>query len=200
MSYYDYYGAETTDAIATTDAAAPEQEYEMVADPTWVEPPPPVTPVMFLFSLVPVSDLFTYYKLNDAYSGNDSDWKNVANLQLVGGAIKLTIFFIATPFPYVHARFLPIALTSTLQELVALYLINTAEGNNAYADVNMLYGATAWGAVYSAFSTYLEIIKPPLEAPLVRADSLYGDDEPAEDDTADAAAATDSYSGYYGYY
>ena len=197
MSYYDYYGAETTDAVATTYAAAPEQEYEMVADPTWVKPPPPVTLPMFLFSLVPVSDLFTYYKINDAFSGNDSDWKNVANLQLVGGAIKLSIFIIATPFPYVHAKFLPIALTSTLQEIAALYLINTADGNNAYSDVNMVYGATAWGAAYSAFCLYLEIIKPPLEAPLVRADSLYGDDEPAEDDDTAEAEPTDSYNGYY---
>ena len=198
MSYYGYdsYGPET-DGAAVTYAAAPEQEYEMVADPTWVEPPPPVTATMFLFSLVPISDLFTYYKVNDAFSGNDDDWKKVANLQMVGGAIKLTIFAIATPYPYTHKRFLPIALTSTIQELIALYLINTADGNNAYADVNTLYGATGFGAVYSAFSLYLEIIKPPLEAPLVRADSLYGDDEPAEDDDTAEAEPTDSYNGYY---
>ena len=61
---------------------------------------------------------------------------NVAKSQLVGGAIKLTILSLALSLPYIKERFLPIALVSTIQELSALYFINTADVNNSHADVN----------------------------------------------------------------
>merc|ERR1711935_938353 len=44
---------------------------------------------------------------------------------------------------------MPIAAISLVQEIAALYLINTADGTVTSSDVNMYYGGAAFGAVIS---------------------------------------------------
>ena len=186
MSYYDYatYGAEETVAEPVYE----ESTDMMVEDDS---EPMEMTPAMMAFFLVPLVDLFAYYKINDFNVVPTDEWTNAANVCLAGGAIK--IVGIAA---YMAAGVkTPIAIVSIVQELAALYLINTADGKLTSSDVNMYYGAAAFGAVVSI----AKVATMPKDDDEMMEDDYYGD-AAAEDEAPADDSAADAYSGYYGYY
>ena len=180
MSYYDYYGGygdDTAPADAYYEEAPVEMEEESME----------MSPVMMAFFLVPLADFFVYYKINDFNSASQSDWTMAGNVALAGGAIKL----VGIAAHMAAGVKLPIAAISLVQEIAALYLINTADGASTSGDVNMYYGACAFGAIVSVANVVM--MKNGDDEEVV--EDYYTEDYGAEDDSA----ATDDY-GYYGYY
>ena len=86
---------------------------------------------MMAFGLVPLANLFVYLSVNDDTTSDD--WKMVKNLALFGGSAKALVFVadMVMPMPM-----MPIAGLSLVSEFANLYLINKAEGDAAFADVN----------------------------------------------------------------
>merc|ERR1739838_730880 len=144
-----------------------------------------MSPVMMAFFLVPLADFFVYYKINDFNSASQSDWTMAGNVALAGGAIKL----VGIAAHMAAGVKLPIAAISLVQEIAALYLINTADGTVTSGDVNMYYGASAFGAIVPLANVVM--MKDGDDEEMVE-DEYYGE-EVAED-----PPATDDY-GYYGY-
>merc|ERR1739838_793413 len=122
-----------------------------------------MSPVMMAFFLVPLADFFVYYKINDFNSASQSDWTMAGNVALAGGAIKL----------------------------VGIAAHMAAGGASTSGDVNMYYGACAFGAIVSVANVVM--MKNGDDEEVV--EDYYTEDYGAEDDSA----ATDDY-GYYGYY
>merc|ERR1712086_785166 len=143
-----------------------------------------MSPVMRAFFLVPLADFFVYYKINDFNSASTSEWTLAGNVALAGGAIKL----VGIAAHMAAGVKLPIAAISLVQEIAALYLINAADGTVTSGDVNMYYGAAAFGAIVSIANVVMmkngddEVVE-----------DYYTEDYGAEDDSA---ATTDDY-GYY---
>ena len=78
-----------------------------------------------LFGLVPLVDLYLYYKVSSDASLS-SEWTTVSNLALGGGAFKLVSilahFFLAA----IPKRFKVVVGLSFVHELGELYLVSTA--------------------------------------------------------------------------
>jgi hypothetical protein len=180
MSYYDYYGGYGDDT-APADNYYEEAPVEMEEEESMK-----MTPVMMAFFLVPLADFFVYYKINDFNTASTSEWTNAGNVALAGGAIKL----VGIAAHMAAGVKLPIPAISLVQEIAALYLINTADGTVTSGDVNMYYGAAAFGAVVSLANVVM--MKDGDDEEMVE-DEYYGE-EVAEDTPAE-----DDY-GYYGYY
>ena len=177
MSYYgDYYGVDTVDADYEEAAPVEMEEEESMK----------MTPVMMAFFLVPLADFFVYYKINDFNSASTSEWTNAGNVALAGGAIKL----VGIAAHMAAGVKLPLPAISLVQEIAALYLINTADGTVVSSDVNMYYGAAAFGAVVSLANAVM--MKDGDDEEEVE-DDYYGEEEEPSGD-----AATDDYG--YGYY
>ena len=185
MSYYDYYGDEQKPAGPPGDK--PPQNGMEGKDGDWEKDGgKQMSPVHMAFMLVPLGDLFVYYKINDFNTASTSEWTNAGNVALAGGAIKL----VGIAAHMAAGVELPIPAISLVQEIAALYLINTADGTVTSGDVNMYYGAAAFGAVVSLANVVM--MKDGDDEEMVE-DEYYGE-EVAEDTPAE-----DDY-GYYGYY
>merc|ERR1712160_227776 len=170
MSYYDYYG----DDAATTEPIADVyyEEEPMVMEEETSES---MSPVVMAFFLVPVADLFCYYSISTIDPAQD-DWTMAGNIALAGAAVKL-----------------PIAAISIVQEIAALYLINTADGASANDSVNMYYGLSAFGAVVSIANVVL--VKEGDD--MVEEEYYYADYGVEEEEVIETG--DDSEYGYYGY-
>ena len=177
LSQYDYYGTEQ-------------------APPKGDKPPMPkdgkkdkkMSPLMMAMALVPIGDLFVYYKVNDEFSGNDDSWSKVANVALAGAAIKI-VGIAAHKMMKMKAMAMVVPAVSTIQSAAQLYLINDAEGTTTYSSTNMLYGITGFNFVISAANAAMGGKKGGKK----------GDKPPKKEDKGDkpAPGGNDNYYGYY---
>ena len=181
--YYEYgsYGDDTaTDAPATDDYYGDEMAVE--------DEPAGSSMAVMAFGIVPLCDLFVYYKVNADTTGDD--WSMVKNIMLGSGIVKLLAWGINFVMPM---PFMWIAAVSVLQEGAGLYLINKAETALTYSDVNMMYGATAVALLGSIAAAAMP--GDAADDEVMEDDYSYGDDSAAADDTT-----ADPYGGYdYGY-
>ena len=173
MSYYDYYGGYGDDT-APADNYYEEAPVEMEEEESMK-----MTPVMMAFFLVPLADFFVYYKINDFNTASTSEWTNAGNVALAGGAIKL----VGIAAHMAAGVKIPLPAISLVQEIAALYLINSADGTVTSSDVNMYYGASAFGAVVSLANVVM--MKNGDDEEVVE-DDYYGEE-------ADDTAAVDEY-------
>ena len=100
------------------------------------------------FMLVPLGDLFVYYKINDFNSASTSEWSNAATASLVGGVLKLAA--VGASFVMKSKALMMVPTISVVQELVSLYLINNADGVVDSSDSSIYYGVTAFNFIVSA--------------------------------------------------
>jgi len=103
---------------------------------------------MYAFMLVPVGDLFTYYKINDWNATSDSDWTTAGNVALVGGVTKISSI-IVTQVLSMRAVMRMIPVFSVMQEIASLYFINKADGSIAGDDTNLFYGIAGFNTIVS---------------------------------------------------
>merc|ERR1711957_813951 len=174
MSYYDYYGGYGDDVEAPV-----EETYEEPAPMEMEEESSSaMTPVQMAFFLVPIFDLVGFYQINDANSTSNSDWTMAANVCLAGGIVKL----LAIGADMGAGVAIPIYPISIVQELISLYLINTANGSPAAVSV-IISGANialAGGAAEEEV-----------------ADDYYGEEEAPVEEEAEVVEEDDDYYGYY---
>lgn len=185
MSYYDYYGGYGDDVEAPV-----EETYEEPAPMEMEEESgSAMTPVQMAFFLVPIFDLVGFYQINDANSTSNSDWTMAANVCLAGGIVKL----LAIGADIGAGVAIPIYPISIVQELISLYLINTANGSLADDSVNIYYGMRAVSVIISGANVALAGGAAEEEV----ADDYYGEEEAPVEEEAEVVEEDDDYYGYY---
>merc|ERR1711957_863947 len=101
MSDYDYYGDERPpppmdgedgmngrDGMDGKDGMDGQNGMDGKDGKDYEEKGGKKTQVMMAFALVPLGDLFTYYKINDFNTAATSEWTLAANVSLAAGVLK----------------------------------------------------------------------------------------------------------------
>ena len=112
-----------------------------------------------------------------------------ANVCLAGGIVKL----LAIGADIGAGVAIPIYPISIVQELISLYLINTANGSLADDSVNIYYGMRAVSVIISGANVALAGGAAEEEV----ADDYYGEEEAPVEEEAEVVEEDDDYYGYY---
>ena len=212
MSYYgDYYGGYGDEQ--KPEGKPPGGEgmdgkppmHEMDGDKKGGRPEKEMSPVMMAFMLVPLGDLFTYYKINDFNTASTSEWTTAGNVALAGGALKL-VGIVASKVMKMKASVMMLPAISVVQEIASLYFINSANGVLTSSDVNMYYGITGFNLVVSAANAMMmksakkgkKEGKPEMDGQWDDQQKEGGDRPPKDGDKPPKPDG--GYDGYYGYY
>merc|ERR1719345_229623 len=97
---------------------------------------------MMAFALVPLGDLFTYYKINDFNTAATSEWTLAASV--------LKFVSIGSSMVVKSKALMMVPAISVIQELLSLYFINAADGTVASSDSSIYYGVTGVNFIVSA--------------------------------------------------
>ena len=145
---------------------------------------PGMTPMQMAFFLVPVGDLYVYYKANDEFT-TDS-WTTVKNVALAGGVAKI-VGLAAGMFMNMRSMAKMVPMVSAVQEAASLYLISAADDG----DKNVYYGITGANFVVSAAISAMSNGKKNKKPSM-------GGDKGGRPEGGPPGG--DSYGGDYGYY
>merc|ERR1711957_549948 len=149
MSDYDYYGDERPPPpMDGKDGMDGQNGMDGKDGKDYEEKGGKKTQVMMAFALVPLGDLFTYYKINDFNTAATSEWTLAANVSLAAGVLKFVS--IGASMVVKSKALMMVPAISVIQELLSLYFINAADGTVASSDSSIYYGVTGVNFIVSA--------------------------------------------------
>ena len=176
--------------------------HEMDGDKKGEKEMSPVMTVFMLVPIVPLGDLFIYYKINDFNTASTSEWTTAANFALVGPALTL-VGIAATMFGN-NASVMMLPAFNFVHEIAQLYFINSADGVLTSSDVNLYYGVTGFNLVVAAAKAMImkSNKKDRKDGDRPEKDGQW-DDQQKEGGPKDGdkpPKPDGGYDGYYGYY
>ena len=180
--------------------------HEMDGDKKGEKEMSPVMTVFMLVPIVPLGDLFIYYKINDFNTASTSEWTTAANFALVGPALTL-VGIAATMFGN-NASVMMLPAFNFVHEIAQLYFINSADGVLTSSDVNLYYGVTGFNLVVAAAKAMImkSNKKDRKDGDRPEKDGQWDDqrdDQQKEGGPKDGdkpPKPDGGYDGYYGYY